>query len=309
MNIKGLIRRPSSQALDHFWLARIDAAPLVLVRTFYGVVVFFWTVSLVPDFSTIYGENGINPSPDFQRWDVFSVFRYLDDEVLLGACLALLIASSLLVAFGQAVRISLVVTVFLQISFADYAYDWTFGADEVLRVLGIFLAIYAFVTPTRLQGTWPSSDGSYGRAVIWPLRLLQLQLALIYFTTALEKIRGPEWRDGSAVFHALEIQHLERFPAPAFVTDTRLIVMALTYGTLLIEFALPVLLYLPRTRRYAVVVAISLHLGFELFLELGFFGPAMIVGILAFVSPEDARRVLDLPGRLIGRARPALRPS
>jgi hypothetical protein len=278
------------------------------VRTGYGVVVFFWAVSLIPDFSRIFGTNGLNPSPTFSRWEVMVLFRYFNGEAFLAICLGILIISSVLVVLRRAVRISVVVTALLQISFAAYAYHWTFGAEQVLRLLGMFLAAYAILTPISLQGQRTGRDGSHGQVLIGVLRLVRLQIALIYFTTALEKIRGSEWRDGSAVFHALEIVHYQRFTPPAFVTDTRLIVMGLTYGTLLAEFALPVLLYWPRTRRFAVLVAIGMHLSFELFLELGFFGPAMIAGLLAFVSTQDAQRVLGLPGRVIPRPAPALAP-
>ncbi len=143
---------------------------------------------------------------------------------------------------------------------------------------------------------------------MWPLYLIRTQLVLIYVTTAFEKLRWTMWRDGSAVFHALTIEHYQRFDAPSFMTDSEPIVKALSWGTLALEFGLPFLLLWRRTRRIGVALVFVLHFGFDLFIELGFFGPAMFAAGLSFLSARDANSVLGLARlgrqRLSGRLVP-----
>ena len=49
------------------------------------------------------------------------------------------------------------------------------------------------------------------------------------------------------------------------------------------------------------MLAIALHVGFQVFLTLGFFAPAMMLGILSFVSVADAKKVLDWRPRFLSR--------
>lgn len=284
------------------WTGVDDAAPLVLVRIVYGLTVAVWGLSLVPDFDLVFAEDGLNRSIGWRSWNRVVLFRYVDGDLVLAVALAFVIAGGVAVAAGRGLRLGLPAVALVQYSLAQYAAPWAIGAEEVMRLFGLFLAVFALVTPRAFQGRLPGPGRDAGMAPTWVLHLLRIQLGLIYVVTALEKARGSEWHEGSAVFHALEIEHLRRFGAPAFLTDWEPLVKLATWSTLAVEFALAPLLFWPRTRRAAVVLAIGLHLGFELFLELGFFAPAMIVGILAFVSVDDANRVLRWrPARLRAR--------
>jgi hypothetical protein len=302
--------RLSFDEFERFWLKPIDAAPFVVTRSAYGILVAAWAISLVPDFDLIFGSSGLTREPYFVKWELFSLFRYLGHPRALAIGLAGLIVSAVAIAFGKAPRLTVPLAAVLQISLADYAGAWAIGADSVMRLLGLFLAVFALVTPSDAQGAWPrpgrSKRDGFGIIPRWPILLIRLQMVLIYFTTGLEKIRGDEWQEGTAVYHALEIEHLRRFEAPAFFTSSAWPVKAMTWGTLVVELGLPFLLLWPRTRRWAVLLGIALHLGLDLFLELGFFGPAMVVGLLAFLSPEDARRLARLrPTQLLRRGRSA----
>lgn len=289
-------RRQLLPQLEQFWLRPVDAAPFVVARSAYGLTVAAWAISLVPDFDLIFAGDGLNRDPFFSRWELLSVFRLFAHPLLLGVALAGLIALGLAVALGRGTRWTVPLAALLQISLSDYAGAWAIGAESVLRILGLFFGVFALITPSVHQGILPSrgadKTSTTGSVPRWPILLIRLQLVLIYLTTGLEKVRGNEWQEGSAVYHALEIEHLRRFEAPAFLTSNPGSVRAMTWGTLALELGLPIFLLIPRTRRWAVLVGVVMHIGFDLFLELGFFGPAMVVGLLAFLSVDDARRLL-----------------
>ena len=65
----------------------------------------------------------------------------------------------------------------------------------------------------------------------WGLRLLQVQIALAYLTTAYDKLLGNDWTDGSTVFHALASETLQRFEVPAFLFDNVWAIRSMTWGT------------------------------------------------------------------------------
>ncbi len=120
---------------------------------------------------------------------------------------------------------------------------------------------------------------------------LTFQLALIYFFNAVHK-QGASWREGSAVYYVL---HLDRL-ATGFAVWVRGVIpfelcKLLTWGTLAIEWTLPLLLLSPfavrYTRRLAIVLVVVLHGGFALCMNLGSFVPAMLAFTPNFVHRDD----------------------
>ncbi|NNC79382.1 MAG: HTTM domain-containing protein [Acidimicrobiales bacterium] len=293
-------------AVEHYWLERIDADPLVLVRCFYGLVVFAWGVTVLPDLGRIYGNNGLAGGIEFGDFRIVSLFRWVSVDTFGLAAMVLMLAASAFVALNRNVRFTVPLTAFLFTSFADASVPWLIGAELVMILFGLWLAVFAVLTPTASQGHRRDTTGSRGQMPAWGLRLLQIQIVLAYVTTAYDKLLGNDWTDGSAVYHALASDTLRRFDPPAFLFDNAWLIRSMTWSTLAVEAALGFLLLWPRTRRWAVLLAIALHLGFQVFLTLGFFAPAMTIGILSFVSAADARRVLDWRPRFItARTAPA----
>lgn len=130
--------------------------------------------------------------------------------------------------------------------------------------------------------------------VIW-------QLVLVYLFNALHK-SGGHWGAGTAVAYAIESERLAtplalffREYVPFWVTKS------MTWGTLVIEWAAPVLLLLPIfvtwARRIAIVSLVALHLGIFFLMEVGLFSPVMMVSYFVLLTPPD----FELFGRWLKR--------
>ncbi len=117
------------------------------------------------------------------------------------------------------------------------------------------------------------------------------------------KLNGSLWLDGTAVPYVFRLADFARFPLPGFLTDSLAVGAALTWGTLVLELALVVILWIPKTRRLGIALGLGLHIGFDYALRVGFFGWAMAVGYLAFLTPREAAWILNVPRRLSGRER------
>jgi hypothetical protein len=157
------------------------------------------------------------------------------------------------------------------------------SGDALLRVLSLYMLLAAF-TP---------------RAT-WPLRLIQVQLSLIYVGTVWAKLRGVTWPDGTAVSYAFRLEDLARFAAPD-VGSSLFVTHVLTWGTLVLEGSLGVLVWVRRLRPWVLLAGVCLHLGIEYRLRVGFFSWAMLTTYLAFVSGERAEDVLAWGSRLRSR--------
>ncbi len=154
------------------------------------------------------------------------------------------------------------------------------------------LASYATRTETteaalneRLQ---PARD--IGPVVTLAVTALILQWATIYFFNTLHK-NGAAWRDGTAVHYFLQQDRLVTWFGAWLRGVLPLgVIKLLTFGTLLIEGSVPVLLLMPWrthvTRMLAFGLVAVLHLSIDAVLQLGSFSWAMPIVFLVFIPPE-----------------------
>jgi len=122
-------------------------------------------------------------------------------------------------------------------------------------------------------------------------RLLQLQLAWTFWYTALNKIAGGgNWLTGNpyyALVHYPPIGVVRDFPLRTFLGQHPTLCYGLGVACVLFEFALPLLLFIPRTRAIGIVLGIAFQM--ELWVTLHvptiflFLFPPMM---LLFISPE-----------------------
>jgi len=132
----------------------------------------------------------------------------------------------------------------------------------------------------------------------WGMRPLQLQVVTVYVFAFWTK-SGDLWANGTAVSTVLRVDDLQRLSVPDWVVSNVLLIAALTWGALAIEFALGFGLWFRRARHPLIVCGILLHGSIGAFLLVGFFGPTMVAGLCAFVAPATARRLLLAPTRAL----------
>jgi hypothetical protein len=136
------------------------------------------------------------------------------------------------------------------------------------------------------------ASNSLGTTAIWPLRLMQIQIALIYLNSGFAKLMSEAWRSGTAVHYALHIDFLHRLPVG--VSDFWPATAIATYVTLIWELAFALMLVNRWTRRLALTAGICLHVGMAVVLELGMFPWVMLAGYLAFLPPSSASRIVQM---------------
>lgn len=160
------------------------------------------------------------------------------------------------------------------------------GGDAVLRLvlfwamflpLGARFSIDARRSPSRLD--WPNRHASIAGAA------LLLQIAFVYWFTALMKT-GEPWRDGTALGIALNIDHFVN-PFGRWLAEFDGALRAITYGTLLVELAGPLLAFVPfwnsRFRLGAVGLFIAFHVLIALCMDVGLFPLSCIAAWLVFL--------------------------
>lgn len=116
------------------------------------------------------------------------------------------------------------------------------------------------------------------------------QIGLIYFFTAAAKY-GTTWKDGTALYYALNFDQLARPLGQWLAAQPLALIKALTWGTLVMEFAaLPLFLSpfgQPWLRRAGMFGLALLHLSIALTTTLSFFSATMMSTYGLLLLPQD----------------------
>jgi hypothetical protein len=200
------------------------------------------------------------------------------------------------------------------------------GGDSLLRHLAVVIALAPAGAGLSLDRRLARGASGEGWACpprpVWPLRLVQIQVAVMYVAAVAHKLGGTTWWDGTAASYPLRIEAVTRFPVFADVAGSPLVALLLTWGTLVVEAAIPLLVWNRKTRPWVLALGVCLHLALGVTLRAGLFSWVVLVAYLAFVPPETMAAVfalLRLPGHREGRrgsgvavspsSRPTLRRS
>ncbi|MGH1525040.1 sporulation-delaying protein SdpB family protein [Leifsonia sp. L25] len=165
------------------------------------------------------------------------------------------------------------------------------GGDQVARIVGLLLIPLALVDDRRWhwgtssQPLRPFAGGAASAFII----AIRIQVAAIYLNSAIAKFGTDAWVDGSAEYYYVRSL---MFGASGWigavmleVTKVPLLVASLTWGAIVIEIAIAVLILGPaKWRRWAVLADLLLHGFIVLTIGLWSFAGVMVGTVLIAAS-------------------------
>ncbi len=287
-----------------FWFTPSPAYTLGLVRMVFGAVVVVWALAMLPDLYRVLGEQGVAPEyprPDYQ-WSVFEIWPG-DTALLIGWVLLLVSATALIV--GWHARFAAVVVFVLVQSFVRRGVYIVNAGDSIITIVALILALCSCGAALSLdQRRRTGSFWSAQTRAPWPIRLMQVQLSMIYLVTVQAKLAGKSWADGSAVFYAWRTDgRWALLPAPEWLATNAILVNAVTWGTLVIELAIAILVWNRRWRFWVLAAGVVMHVTIMVNLNVGFFSVAMFVLYVAFVPADVVRRLPEVLSSTWSRVR------
>lgn len=279
-------------AWDRFFHARTDDRLGGALRIAFAAVCGLNLALLGLDLDLFYFESGLVPYDvgraviDPDAWTLFSLLPRTDGAVR--AAYGLTLLHLLLLGVGVWPRLQ-AACVFLWLCSFQHRNIVLFDAeDNVFRLLSFFLVfmpLHRYAPFPRLAGR-PTEDGTWP---LWPFRLVQLQMCLIFTSTVLLKWSAAEWRDGTAMYYVVHADDLYgKVFNPALLFGYMLPLRLITWATLVLESAAPLVIWLPRARRPVLAALVVFHLGVDLSMNLNLFHWVMIVGWSSFLArPVD----------------------
>ncbi|HEY3481009.1 MAG TPA: hypothetical protein VGL02_19110, partial [Streptomyces sp.] len=148
--------------------------------------------------------------------------------------------------------------------------------------------------------------------------VIVVEVCLIYSTAGWYKIQGSRWQDGTALYYPLHLDDFTPWPALSHtLAGNDVMVMLITYGTVMVQVAFPFTLFNRRVKNVLLVAMMLEHASIAIVLGLPFFSLAMIAADAVFlptgflrwageqlvrlVRPGAGQRVPDLPEQRSGK--------
>ena len=290
-------------AWQRFWFEPEETSTLAIVRIAFGVLVFAWAVTLTHDAAPFFSDSGVLPdsSYDGRPSAVWTILDLTDSEPAVALVIACLCTSSLFLIAGLFTRVASIV-VFVCLVSLERRNPFVFNSgDGLLKVMSFYMVLAPAGASLSLDRWRRAKDAfwEFPARAPWALRLMQIQLSVLYLSTVWTKLSGRTWNDGTAISYAARLEDLARFDLPHAIATSELIVNLMTYGTLAIEAAIGILVWNRTLRPWVLGLGVLLHLSIDLTIRVGFFSYGLFVLYLAFLSPGwVSERLLILRNRL-----------
>jgi len=237
-----------------------------------STLAFFAILCFVIDGELLFGAGGII-NGQINEVDLnpvqISIYKLsslagLSEHVMLKLLLITFALSYFMILFNSVVVLSSICMWIIYWIICNSGIGYAYGADYFI----IFLLYY-----NVLLNIFRNKTETHRYLIL----MLQLHLCLVYFFGGLGKIVGTDWWDGNAMWSVVAVYSLDfiKDKTEMFLTFWPLL-QVLSIGTILLELFYPVLVFFKRTRKFAIISVIAMHVGIAVVMGLYTFALVMI---------------------------------
>jgi hypothetical protein len=298
------------RAWESFFFTPQSPVPIALFRILYGICVSVTLLLLYPDWLEWLGAHAwvseetmkvVEPGP---RINLFTLLPQNDHWITGFFWFSL--AFAILLTVGLWTRVSSIVVFLCVVSIQQRALLITHGGDKFLRVAGFFLMFAPAGAALSLDRVIRVRRKLEGRAVEpqapWAQRMIQFELALLYFTSFLWKLKGHAWLDGTALYYVIHTHDIARFPLPSWIQNAEILKLG-SWFTLALEFSLGILIWFRPFRYYLLLLGLLFHLSLEYAINMPMFQWDVLTAYVLFIDADDLSRAVSFVRRWVGRPR------
>ena len=266
---------------NNLWFKLIDARQYAALRILFGGLSLGYFLELLPyvdsqfsllgwlgDIQQIASQNG-------GSWSIFFIPSDWHATTLAYAIISLGIVTAFFMMIGWQSRYTTFITWLVWVSLWNRNPLLMDGDDAILKMM----CFYLMLSPC---GNGWSVDMLFNKkpqqVTVWPLRLIQFQIALIYFVSGWVKFHSTEWEDGTIIQYVLIHPEYSRWDGWLLIDypSIKPVLAGLAWFIRDWELLFSVLLLNQHTRRISILIGVIFHLGLLLTMHLRLFPVIML---------------------------------
>ena len=265
------------------------------VRMGFALVVLLNLLFMWPDRQVFLSDAGLSESEVVQsqaRWVYLSVFGLGGSEVFVTGVMLVTAVALVMLLTGTGARLAAIWVFVWHVSYRTRTPLTTAGWDFVLQSFSFLVMISPLGKYWTLGALVRRGEVSLAPVPRYGLVLMRLQVVVIYWQAVLSRLvyPAPYWRNGEFLSYYM-LSHHSRWPGGWVLEQGDMLTLA-TFGIQLSELAIPVLLWIRKTRWWGALLGAVLHAGiavvtFDIFL----FSLSMVMTYLCFLRKEDVERL------------------
>jgi hypothetical protein len=269
-----------------FFFEPASPLPLDLVRIAIGLILIGEILWISPCLTELYGTSGILQSdlsdyffgsfqvPFTPSWSALSRLGVSETHVL-QVLFSIYSVAAVGVLFGFLTRLSIAVAWALQTLFLSMGYLSNYGVDRITHVI-LFYFLWMPVGRTLAVDALRKTRNQAPTALCrFSLRVLQINLCVIYLNSGIAKMLGSQWWSGEAIWRVLNLPEFSHWNF-TWIASLPWLCKLLAWGTLALETGYPLLVWSQKTSRPWIFAVVCLHLGIALSMGLYLFSALMI---------------------------------
>jgi hypothetical protein len=274
---------PCDRASDIGGLFRIAYAILMCIN--YALLGLDYDLFFSPTRGVMpiqYGRKTMDPD----TWSLFTLIPQTDMaywNVYYGMMLHIV-----LLGLGILPRFNLLAVFLWHSSFTHHNNLLWDGEDNVFRLLAFFMLFMPLDQYTIWTFLGYNHQSKESKCPMWPFRLVQIEMCLIYFSTSMLKWTGPEWKDGTALYYVIQLEDLYGgILNPPILFGYLASLKVLTWSSLLLETVAPFAIWWNKTRIPTLICIVTFHISIDVTMNLNCFHWIMILGWMSFLAQPE----------------------
>jgi hypothetical protein len=284
---------PPPLSRSEWWTVPVAAERLAAVRIGVGLTLVLDALgTYLPRMADLMGDGSVTPTTAFTHPASIAhrlLLLPIGAAVTWQVILLVWAVAGFLIAAGILTRWAAAVAWFLSGSLVAMN-PMLHNAGDQVRTILLFLLI---VAPSDATWSWaarrrraPLSDPQTKVLIYpWSLRLLYVQMAVIYFMNGFFKVLGEEWRTGDALVVLLGNAGWIRWPFVNINLPTFALRLA-TWFVIAWELGFPALMQYRRLQAPTLWIGVAFHIGTGVVMRVGMFPAYMLCLYLMFVPWE-----------------------
>lgn len=291
-------------AWNRFWFQPRDPAVVCLLRVLLGAFSFYTLLTYTPDLVRYFGPDGLVPLEAISQlrpsnYAAFSFLNYLTTPGELWGfhVLALVIVGLFTVGFFT--RVTSVLTLLVMLSYFHRAPMFTSEYEPVLSLMLAYLCLAPagrcfsvdhWLRKRKANALNPVAEFEYSWGATVVTRLIQIHIAVVYVMMALAKVEQEVWWNGWASWLIMARPESRSLDLTGLLHNQPYIYTTLTFLVVTYELTFPVLIWNRLAR--PLYLGLGVLLWGILAVLGGYYSLAavMLIGSVAFIAPETARR-------------------